>query len=187
MHPEDACDAYSHLLSLNNGSDEGLKLGHAGPQRHVSKRLAPGLPPVLADESLLQQVLVNVLLNAAQASPAGGSVTVTTRAGNGAEAWRGDHAVGHVFQPGERTVTVAVSDGGPGIPREHLGRIFEPFFSTKGRGEGAGLGLAICHSVIELLRGALVVELAPGSGTTFRIVVPAAAPVRLAAGSDRHD
>ncbi|OGL31401.1 MAG: hypothetical protein A3G97_14545 [Candidatus Rokubacteria bacterium RIFCSPLOWO2_12_FULL_69_21] len=153
----------------------------------LRKTLAPELPPVLADESLLQQVLVNVLLNAGQASPPGGLVTVTTRAGNGAEAWRGDHAVGRVFQPGERTVTVAVSDAGPGIPREHLGRIFEPFFSTRGRGEGAGLGLAICHSIIELLRGALVVELAPGGGTTLRIVLPAAAPVPLAAGSARHD
>jgi len=153
----------------------------------LRKTLGPELPPVLADESLLQQVLVNVLLNAAQASPAGGLVTVTTRAGNGAEAWRGDHAAGHVFQPGERTVTVAVSDSGPGIPREHLGRIFEPFFSTKGRGEGAGLGLAICHSIIELLHGALVVEPAPGGGTTLRIVLPAAAPVPFAAGSARHD
>jgi len=153
----------------------------------LERDLALGLPPVLADESLLQQVLVNILLNAAQASPPGSSITVTTRMGNGAEAWKGDHAVGHVFQPGERTVAVAVWDSGPGIPRERLGRIFEPFFSTKGRGEGAGLGLAICHSIIELLHGALVVELAPGSGTTFRIVLPAAAPVPVAAEGARHE
>ena len=129
---------------------------------------------------------MNILLNAAQASPAVGSVTVTTRAGNGAEARTGDHAVGRVFQPGERTVTVAVSDSGPGIPREHVGRVFEPFFSTKGRGEGAGLGLAICHSIIELLHGALVVELAPGRRTTLRIVLPAAAPIPVAAGGARR-
>jgi signal transduction histidine kinase len=145
----------------------------------AEKDLAPGLPPVLADESLLQQVLINILLNAAQASPAGGAVRVRTRAGNGEEAWKGDHAVGRVFQPGERVVTLAVSDTGAGIPREHLGRIFEPFFSTKGRGEGAGLGLAICHSIIELLHGALVVELPPGGGATFRIVLSAGAAVPL--------
>lgn len=148
----------------------------------LERDLAPGLPAVMADESLLQQVLVNILLNAAQATPPGGSITVRTRAGNGEEAWRGDHAVGRVFQPGEGTVTMAVSDTGPGIPREHLGRIFEPFFSTKGRGEGAGLGLAICHSIIELLHGALVVELPPGGGTTFRVVLPATAGIPLAVG-----
>ncbi len=152
----------------------------------LERDLAPGLPPVLADESLLQQVLVNVLLNAAQASPRRGSIAVTTAAGNEEEARRGNHAVGRVFQAGERTVTIAISDAGPGIPPEHLERIFEPFFSTKARGEGAGLGLAICHSIIELLHGALVVELPPGRGTTFRIVLPASAAVPLAVGRAGH-
>ena len=152
----------------------------------VERNLVPGLPPALADESLLQQVLINALLNAAQASPPGGSVRVTTRAGNGEDAWKGDHAVGRVFQPEERTVVIAVSDAGPGIPREDLGRIFEPFFSTKGRGEGAGLGLAICHSIIELLHGALLVEIPPGGGATFRIVLPAGAAVPLAAAGVGH-
>jgi signal transduction histidine kinase len=138
----------------------------------VEKNLAPGLPPVLADESLLQQVLINILLNAAQASLPGGVVRLTTRVGRGEEAWKGDHAVGRVFHPGEQIVTLAVSDAGPGIPREHLGRIFEPFFSTKGRGEGAGLGLAICHSIIEELKGAIMVESHLGLGTTFYIVLP---------------
>ncbi len=153
----------------------------------VERDLAPGLPPVMADESLLQQVLVNVLLNAAQASPPGGSITVTTRAGNGEEAWKGDHAVGRAFQPGERTVTIVISDTGPGIPIEHLERIFEPFFSTKARGEGAGLGLAICHSIIELLHGALVVELPPGGGATFRIVLPAGTAAPVLVGGVGHD
>ena len=152
----------------------------------LEKDLAPALPPVLADESLLQQVLVNILLNAAQASSPGGSITVTTRAGSGEEVWKGSHVVGRLFQPGEPTVAIAVSDSGPGISREHLERIFEPFFSTKGRGEGAGLGLAICHSIIELLHGALVVELPPGGGTTFRIVLPATAGVPLAVGRSVH-
>lgn len=152
----------------------------------LEKDLAPGLPPVLADESLLQQVLVNILLNAAQASPPGGSITVTTRAGNNGEAWRGNHAVGRMFQAGERTVTIAVSDSGLGIPPEHLERIFEPFFSTKARGEGAGLGLAICHSIIDLLQGALAVELPPGGGTTFRITLATGAAAPLAAGRVGH-
>ncbi len=152
----------------------------------LKKDLAPALSPVMADESLLQQVLVNVLLNAAQASLRGGSITVTTGAGNGEEVWKGDHVVGRVFQPGDRIVAIAISDGGPGIPREHLGRIFEPFFSTKARGEGAGLGLAICHSIIELLHGALVVDLPPGGGTRFRIVLPAGAVVPLTVGTAGH-
>ncbi len=152
----------------------------------LAKDLAPGLLPVMADESLLEQVLVNILLNAAQASPPGGPITVRTRAGNGEEAWEGDYAVGRVFQPGERTVTVAISDAGPGIPREHLERIFEPFFSTKARGDGAGLGLAISHSIIELLQGALVVVLPPGGGSTFRIILPAGAAAPFAAARVNH-
>ena len=153
----------------------------------LDKDLAPGLPPVLADEALLQQVLINVLLNAAQASPPGGAVRVTTQAGHGEDARKGDQAVGRVFQAGERTVTVAVSDSGPGIPSEHVGRIFEPFFSTKGRREGAGLGLAVCHSIIELLHGALVVELPPGRGATFLIVLPAGAALPLVGVRARHE
>lgn len=124
----------------------------------------------------------SILVNAAQASPPGGVVRVSTWDGDGEEAWRGDHAAGRVFQPEERAVTIAVSDTGPGIPREHLGRIFEPFFSTKVRGEGVGLGLAICHSAIELLHGALVVDLPPGGTTTFRVILPAGAAVP--AGAD---
>jgi len=152
----------------------------------VDKDLAPSLPPVVADESLLQQVLVNILLNAAQACAPRGSIGVTTRVGDGWGASKWDHVVGRAFQRGERTVTIAVSDTGPGIPPEHLERIFEPFFSTKARGEGAGLGLAICHSIIELLHGALVVDLPAGGGATFRIILPAGAVVPLAVGRAGH-
>jgi signal transduction histidine kinase len=146
----------------------------------VAKDLDPGLPVALADEPLLQQLLVNILLNAAQAAAPAGSVAVRTRAGGGETARGGDHAVGRVFEPGDRTVTIAVSDTGPGIPRENLERIFEPFFSTKAPGEGVGLGLAVCHRIIERLGGGLVVEAPAGRGATFRIVLPAAAgaPVR---------
>ena len=142
---------------------------------------------MLADESLLQQVLVNILLNAAQASPPGGAITVSTRAGTGEEVWKGDHVAGRAFRSEERTVMMSVSDTGPGIARDDLGNIFEPFFSTKGRGEGAGLGLAICHSIIDLLHGTLVVGLPPRGGATFGIVLPAGAEVSLAAERSHHD
>jgi two-component system, NtrC family, sensor kinase len=69
-------------------------------------------------------------------------------------------------------VTVEVSDTGCGIPQEHLGRIFDPFFTTRAAGEGTGLGLSVCHSIVTSLGGELSVSSEVGRGTTFRIVLP---------------
>lgn len=131
-------------------------------------------PRATTDEHLLQQVLINLLLNAAQAAAGRGPVRVETESG---PAWRwidGDHRVGRAFSPDEGVVTISIVDRGPGISPDHLGRIFEPFFSTKGRDQGSGLGLAICHSLIEALQGALVVKSQVGVGTTVRVILPTA-------------
>jgi len=91
-------------------------------------------------------------------------------------AWRwgdGDCRVGRIFVSDDRVVAISIADQGSGIPPDQLRQIFEPFFSTKGRGRGSGLGLAICHSLIEALHGALVVRSEVGAGTTVRVLLPA--------------
>jgi signal transduction histidine kinase len=138
-----------------------------------AKELRPSCPPAVADKYLLEQILINLLLNAAQATRGRGPVTVGTAAGP-AGRWReGDHGVGRTFPPDDEVVAISIADRGPGIPPEHLPRIFEPFFSTKGSGQGSGLGLAICHSLIEALHGALVVAGDAGTGTRIRVLLPA--------------
>jgi len=76
------------------------------------------------------------------------------------------------FKPGDRVAVITVADTGPGIPGQDLPRIFEPFFSTKETGKGVGLGLAICHSIIEELGGSITVQSRAGLGTTVCILLP---------------
>jgi signal transduction histidine kinase len=126
----------------------------------------------LADEGLLQQVLVNVLMNAAQAMPRGGRISIGTEAGPVKPWQERTISVGRRFDPDEDAAIMTVADSGPGIPQKDLPRMFEPFFSTKETGKGVGLGLAICHSIIEGLQGAIAVESRRGLGTTFYILLP---------------
>jgi two-component system NtrC family sensor kinase len=115
-----------------------------------------GLPRVRANPHDLQQVFVNLFLNAIQAMPDGGEIGVTA-------------------QPeADGFVRVDVSDTGVGIPAEHLEDIFDPFFTTKEPGEGTGLGLSVSHSIIEKHGGRIVVESEPGSGTRFSVYLPRA-------------
>jgi signal transduction histidine kinase len=115
----------------------------------------PGdLPPVRADRNQLQQVLINILMNAFEAARPIGNVRVRARRARRAT----------------RTgVEIEVRDTGPGIPASILPRIFEPFFSTKPPGEGTGLGLPICRDILKSLGGEITVEGAPGAGATFLI------------------
>jgi C4-dicarboxylate-specific signal transduction histidine kinase len=122
----------------------------------VEAAIAPGLA-ALAEPSQLEQVVFNVLLNAAQAMGGQGRVTVTGER-------RSDRAV------------LAIRDEGPGIAPEHLGRIFEPFFTTKPEGAGTGLGLTISREIVHELGGELRAENHPGGGARFVIELPAAAP-----------
>jgi PAS domain S-box-containing protein len=116
--------------------------------------VAPGLPPVLADRQKVRQVFLNLYSDAADAMPAGG--TLTTRLYPAA-----DH----------RAVVVEVADTGTGIPPGVLDRVFDPFFTTK-EGEGTGLGLAICKRIVTDHKGTIAVDSAPGAGTTVRITLP---------------
>lgn len=159
---------------LNGIVDRTLLLVATQPAFRTIKviaRMQQPSPVVRTDDRLLQQILVNVLMNAAQAMPEGGELTVVTCQGaaNGGEAgvW-----VGRAFPPGEHVASITVADTGPGIAEGDLPRIFEPFFSTKETGKGVGLGLAICHSIIEELGGAITVRSEAGLGTTVCILLP---------------
>jgi signal transduction histidine kinase len=112
---------------------------------------------VRADYNQLQQVLINVLMNAFEAARPSGRVVVSA-----------------AREPREREsgVRIAVNDSGPGIPPSFLARIFEPFFSTKPPGEGTGLGLPISRDILKGLGGDIRVESTPGAGTTFIVWLP---------------
>ncbi|WP_242345990.1 MASE1 domain-containing protein [Anaeromyxobacter terrae] len=126
-------------------------------------RLDP-VPPVLASEFQLGQVVLNLLVNAAHAIPEGDAATneirVTSRTGAEGEA------------------IVEVSDTGAGIPAELGRRVFEPFFTTKPPGQGTGLGLSVCHGIVSGLGGRIELESEPGRGALFRVVLPAASEAR---------
>jgi len=127
------------------------------------------LPPehcqILGDRNQLQQLLINLVSNAADAMPSGGRLTMTLSAGENGDADRRE-------APAPSLICLSVSDTGRGIPAEIRERIFEPFFTTKGRGQGTGLGLAIVHG-IAMDHGATVdVTSAVGDGTTFRLCFP---------------
>jgi PAS domain S-box-containing protein len=124
----------------------------------VDKLLDSSLPPVSGDEQQLVQVLMALLLNAADAIGELGSITIRTRPGLSAS----------------DAVIAEVIDSGHGIPREELGRIFEPFYTTKPPGRGTGLGLAITYAIVADHGGRIEVESTLGAGSTFRVVLPAA-------------
>ncbi len=123
------------------------------------QKLAEGLPRVRADVHQIEQVLLNLVSNALDALPSGGRISVETRADPGGKS------------PG---VLLVVRDNGVGIVREHLARIFDPFFSTKGAGRGTGLGLSICKEIVQQHRGEIRIESAPGRGSAVTIRLPAA-------------
>jgi signal transduction histidine kinase len=137
-------------------------LEHAARQREVTLEaaIAPDVPALLADTGQLQQVLINLVVNALEATPAGGQVTVrATRQRHGTAGG----------------VALAVADTGSGIAPEHVARLFEPFFTTKPRGQGTGLGLAICREIVRGHGGEISVETALHVGTTITAWIPAAA------------
>ncbi len=135
----------------------------------LSLLLAPGLPPVEADAGMIEQVLMNLAVNARDAMPAGGQVIIRTEP-------REIDASEARTQPARRAgrfVRLSVTDTGAGIPAEVLPRIFEPFFTTKKSGESTGLGLAMIFGIAEKHRGWVEVESRVAEGTTFHVFIPA--------------
>jgi len=135
----------------------------------IDLHLAPDLWPVRADAAQLEQVVVNLALNARDAMPDGGRLAIHTknRDVTAAEARLLDIAPGPF-------VELIVRDTGVGIPPDVQGRIFEPFFTTKPKGAGTGLGLSMVYGVVRQSGGAITVESAPNAGTTFSLLLPRA-------------
>jgi PAS domain S-box-containing protein len=121
----------------------------------IRRRFDIHLPPVLIDEEKMKQVYMNILLNAKQAMPAGGVITITTGAVSG------DHGL-----------VIDFTDTGEGIAPEKRDQIFDPFFTTRKAGQGTGLGLSISYGIIRDHGGEIQVESTPGKGSCFRLILP---------------
>ncbi len=145
-------------VSLNQVVEETLSLlthPFRTGQVQVIRNLSPELPTVLGSGNRLQQVFLNLFLNARDAMPSGGMLEVRSAAYNG-------------------TVEVEVTDTGGGISRENLARIFDPFFTTKATARGTGLGLSVSYGIIKEHAGKIEVRSTPGKGTSFKLEFPAA-------------
>jgi signal transduction histidine kinase/FixJ family two-component response regulator len=157
------------LVTLNEVVERTLALrGYELNVENIEVELAldAELPPVLADGSQMQQVILNLLVNAEQAIQQGrgsGKIRVAT--------WRADAA----------RVALEISDDGPGISPEVASRVFDPFFTTKAAGVGTGLGLSIVYGIVHEHGGEISLETRPGQGAKFRIELPVAGPQLVSA------
>lgn len=180
-----ACDVQP--LAFNELVDEVTDFMQAALPKSVTLQvqLDPELPPIEADHAQLQQIIMNLVINAAEAVGARpGTVTVRTGLRKLARADIGPQFVGYDLAPGNY-VSLEVRDTGCGMSPDTLARIFDPFFSTKA--PGRGLGLSALLGIVRAHRGAVRAVSQPGAGTTFTVVFPAASrPLRRVAGQRPH-
>jgi signal transduction histidine kinase len=141
-------------FDVNGGIEDTLTLVLANPEVHVEveKDLGP-LPELYCRPRELNQVFINILNNALEATGSRGRITIKTR-------------------EDDDRIRIQITDNGPGIPPEGLARVFEPGYTTKGRGVGTGLGLAISYRIIEDHGGTISIESQPGEGTTVFLALP---------------
>jgi len=144
-------------LNISSVLDDTLQLLEPqlrGNQIEIVRGYDPDSPQVFGNSGQLQQVFTNLLLNARDAIPAGGSIRISTLPAD-------DHSL-----------TIEVSDSGIGIAPENVAKIYDPFYTTKGVGRGTGLGLAVSYGIVQEHSGHISVESTPGQGTKFRITLP---------------
>jgi hypothetical protein len=154
------------VLSLNAVVTDVKELLIRSIGEHVQlvTELTAGLWPVKADSGQIEQVLVNLAVNARDAMLGGGILTIGTK----------NMIVGNETElPAGRYVAIRVEDTGTGMPREVIARAFEPFFTTKPKGEGTGLGLATVYGIVRQAGGDVQIASEPGVGTTFTVLLPA--------------
>lgn len=154
----DTLSDLTHLLNRLVGEKVTLTLNHDA-----------GLLPIRVDKRQLEQVIMNLVVNARDAMPAGGEIKVETRNEVLREGFTRDRAT----LPAGEYVMVTVSDQGVGIPPERLQKVFEPFYTTKRTGEGTGLGLSTAYGIIKQTGGFIFVDSVVGAGTAFTIYLPA--------------
>jgi two-component system NtrC family sensor kinase len=126
----------------------------------LNTELAEGLPQITLDQNKMQSVLLNLVINALDATEPGGQITVTTGIGMSAS------------HPAQRGIEIVCRDTGCGIASEHLNKIFDPFFTTKDIGQGTGLGLSVSYGIVARHGGTIYVQSKVGRGSTFTIWLP---------------
>jgi two-component system, NtrC family, sensor kinase len=143
-------------VDLHEGIDSTLLLIRSSikPEIRIIKQYGD-IPPIQCFPGLLNQVFMNLLINASHSIDERGTITIETR-----------------YKPGEQQVEIAIHDTGKGIAPENLTKIFDPGFTTKGVGVGTGLGLALCYKIMEKHRGRVLVDSVVGEGTTMTVVLP---------------
>jgi two-component system cell cycle sensor histidine kinase/response regulator CckA len=147
----------SHLLRRLIGENIELKVVHGRD-----------LGPIKVDQGQLEQVIINLVVNARDAMSGGGTLTIRTANARSAQAVRR----GHEVMPAGDYVLIEVADTGVGIPGGNLARIFDPFFSTKELGSGTGLGLSTVYGIVKQTGGFVFVDSCPGRGAVFEIYLP---------------
>ncbi|MCL4396675.1 MAG: PAS domain S-box protein, partial [Chloroflexi bacterium] len=158
------------IIDLNDLVRNMDKMLHRviGEDIELTMLLRPGLPKIKVDEGRMQQVLMNLVVNARDAMPRGGKVTIESAQLQ----LDADYARTHFgVKPGSY-IMLAVSDSGTGMDEETRRHLFEPFFTTKGKGKGTGLGLSTVYGIVKQSGGNIWVYTEPGKGTTFKIYLP---------------
>ncbi len=159
--PEQLGTRPTNLHTLLDGALGALGDEMARGRVEVIRRFAPGLPEPRVDAAKIEQLFINVLTNALQAMPTGGTLRVETSLTTVAAAavsFDPGNRGGDQLREGERVISVEIADSGTGIAPENMGKLFEPFFSTKPTGQGMGLGLTVAKKIIDVHRGQIQVR-----------------------------
>ncbi len=162
-----------HVFNVNDLVTETMDMIRSTVPASIDVRFAPGqgMPNVEADSTQIQQVLINLILNARDALSGSGTITIATRLGADTQAQAGAPTDGIEY------AILEVEDNGVGIPKDVLHRIFEPFYTTKEVGKGTGLGLAMVYGIIKKHNGFIEVTSALGEGTKFSAFLPVTAKI----------